>query len=85
MAKSLTPHQRGIVKRYYENKNNIMAQKLSEAVSDLYVCSDAKKAAKLWKKAHTAMKNLPIPPRKASKCVENQDIQELARILEEVF
>ena len=51
MAKGdpLTPHQKGIVRRYYDHQDDMVHQKLSETVSDLYLCTDEKKAARLWK------------------------------------
>jgi len=33
----LTPHQKGIVKRYYEHKDTLATQKLGEIVSDLFL------------------------------------------------
>lgn len=56
----LSPHQKGIVRRYYEHKDTLMTQKLSEIVSDLYLCEDEKKAARLWESAEKALLNLDI-------------------------
>ena len=59
MAKNqyLSPHQKGIVKRYYEHKGSIASQKLGEVVSELYLCESEKKANRLWKSARTALLN----------------------------
>ena len=50
MAKGqhLSAYQQKIVGRYYENIDTISLQKLSEAVGELYLCTDEKKAARLW-------------------------------------
>ncbi len=85
MSKPTTPHQRGIIRRYYANRDNLMAQKLSEIVSELYLCTDQKKAVRLWKSARTALKNLNAPPNKVETCVDNQDLELLARLMSDLF
>lgn len=56
-----TPHQRKIIDRYYDNRDDIMLAKLSEIVSDLYLATSEAAAKRLWTRADTAMKNLKIP------------------------
>ena len=87
MAKGqfFTPHQKGIVKRYYEHKDSLMHQKLSEAVSDLYLCTDEKKAARLWKTAQTALLNAGASKPKVEKLVAARDLEGLARLVSELF
>ncbi len=85
MTGPVTPHQRGIIRRYYENRDDIMSQKLSEIVSDLYMCSDPQKAARLWKSARTALNNLNAPPGKVEKCVTEKNLQMLAEIVSDLF
>ena len=87
MAKGqhLTPYQRGIVKRYYENKDTLMTQKLGDIVSDLYVCTDEKKARRLWKSARTALINAGVHENRAAKITEARDLDKLAEILNELF
>ena len=43
-------HQQGIIKRYYENFDQITLQKLSELVTELYL-AEGKKRDKLWQTA----------------------------------
>lgn len=87
MAKGqhLTPHQKGIIKRYYENKETIQTQKLGEIISDLYVATDPKDKKRLWKKARTALLNAGVHEGKVEKLVESRDIDKLVRALEDVF
>jgi hypothetical protein len=87
MAKGdyLTPHQKGIVRRYYEHKDALMHQKLAEIVSDLYVCADPKKAARLWKSAHTALKNVDAPAALVEHLVADQDLGGLADLVGKLF
>ncbi len=85
MPEPATPHQRGIIRRYYENRDDIMSQKLSEIVSDLYLCGDPKKAAGLWKSAGTALNNLNAPPGKVEKCIAEKNLQLLAEMVSDLF
>jgi len=81
MAKGqdLSRHQRGIVKRYYEHRDSIMATKLSEIVSDLYL-AEGKKADRLWERAATALKNTDADPKRAASVVERRDLKGLAEL-----
>ncbi len=81
----LTPHQKGIVRRYYDNKDNVAVQTLTEIVSELYLCTDQKKAAGLWKKARTALVNAGVPAAKADKTTADQDLKALAKLVEKIF
>ena len=54
-----TPYQENIIKRYYENKPEIMLQKLSELATELYLAETPKKRAQLWKRAALVAKDDP--------------------------
>lgn len=83
MAKGqdLSRHQRGIVNRYYEHRDTIMVGKLAEIVSELYLATDAKKADKLWKSAHTALGNTEIDAATIERVVAARDIKQLAQLV----
>lgn len=82
MAKGqhLTKYQKGIVNRYYEHKESINATKVAETVSELYLCDDPKKAARLWKTAELALTNLGVPPAKIAPVVARKDVKALAEL-----
>lgn len=86
MAKGqdLTRHQRGIVNRYYEHRDTIMAQKVSEIVSDLYLAESEKKAASLWERARKALGNTGMKPEIIAKIVDQRDLESLARAANEL-
>ena len=44
-----------IVKKYYDHKDTIMVNRLSEIVSDLYLAGTGDKAARLWERAASAL------------------------------
>ncbi len=80
-----TPYQRGIIKRYYEHKNDLMLQKLSELVSDIALEQDEKKLTRLWAKAETALKNLHVPSWRIAQVLESQDPNLLAEVVKDFF
>ena len=86
MAKGqeLTPHQKGIVRRYYEHKDSIMYQKIAEIVSEMYVCEDDRKAARLWTNAHKALVNIGAPKARVERLVANRDLEDLAKLVGEL-
>ena len=85
MAKGqdLSRHQRGIVNRYYEHRDTIMAQKLSELVSDLYL-AEGKKAEALWKRVETALNNTAADPKRIAAVVGERDLGALAELASEL-
>jgi len=87
MAKGqwLTPHQKGIVRRYYEHKDHLMVQKLSEIVSELSVCEDEARAWRLWRSARTALRNAGAPAARAERIVGGRDLKGLACLVSELF
>ena len=55
-----TPYQDKIIKNYYQNRDSLMWQKLSELATELYL-AEGKKRTQLWKRVEAALKNLKIP------------------------
>jgi hypothetical protein len=61
MAKQdYTPHQQKIIKRYYDNQDTLMCQRLAELVGELYL-SQGKKRQRAWTSAAAAMQKLGVP------------------------
>lgn len=87
MAKGqfLSPHQRGIVKRYYKNKDTIATQKLGEIVSELYLETSPKKLDRLWKSAETALTNAGANKARLAKVVADRDLEGLANLVNNLF
>jgi len=80
-----TPHQRGIIKRYYDHKPDLMLQKLSELVSDIALEEDPKKLKRLWARAEKALRNLKVPGWRVAKILESQDPNLLAEVVKDFF
>ena len=83
MAKGqhLSSYQKGIVKRYYEHAESQTSQKLSELVSEIYLASDEKSLAKLWKSAATALAKTPIDKAKVEQVLGARDVRRLAELV----
>jgi len=76
-------HQQGIIKRYYENIDQISLQKLSELVSDLYLAKETKRE-KLWQTAIAQMQKLGVPKERIDHIVAKNDVTLLAGLVKEL-
>ncbi|MBL0927237.1 MAG: hypothetical protein IBJ11_06230 [Phycisphaerales bacterium] len=85
MAKGqhLTPYQKGIVNRYYQHLDALTAQKLGELVSELYLCTEAKQADKLWKQAQIALGKTGLPPDRVERVLAARSPEGLAKLVTE--
>jgi hypothetical protein len=79
-----TKHQQGIIKRYYQNIDQITWQKLSDLVGDLYL-AEGKKKEKLWQSAAVYMEKLEIPKSRIDHIVAKKDPQLLAALVKELM
>ena len=87
MAKGqhLTSYQKGIVKRYYQNKDTLATQKLGEIISDLYLETVPQKQASLWKSAQAALLSAGANPVRVEKIVQEKNLKALADLAGELF
>ncbi|MDO5553024.1 MAG: hypothetical protein Q4G68_04630 [Planctomycetia bacterium] len=79
-----TVHQEKIIKRYYENRDAIMLEKLGELASELYL-AEGKRRQQLWKRAKTALTNLNVPEDKIDAMIARDDPASLAVFLKGKF
>jgi hypothetical protein len=79
-----TKHQQGIIKRYYENIDQITWQKLADLVGDLYL-AEGKKRDKLLATAVTHMTKLEVPKERIDHIVSKKDIELLAKLVKELM
>lgn len=68
-----TPYQKKIIERYYDRRDAIMLNKLSELVTELYLADTDKKRDRLWTRVEAAMKNLKIKERIAAHILDRRD------------
>jgi predicted Mrr-cat superfamily restriction endonuclease len=77
-------HQQKIIKRYYENIDQVAWQRLSELVADLYL-AEGKKRDRLWTSAASFMQKLKVPQTRIDVIVAKKDVQKLAELVKELM
>lgn len=80
-SRDLSRRQQSIVKRYYENLDAIVATRLQEAVTELYLAESDAKRAKLWQKVKAQLDKTPADPQLIQQIVEDGDIERLAKLV----
>jgi hypothetical protein len=80
---NFTRHQQGIIKRYYEHKDEISLQRLAELVTDLYL-AEGKKRATVWKNLIATLEKLKIPKDRIDHLVKTDDPKLLANLVTEL-
>ena len=80
----LTRHQQSIVKRYYDNLETVLLQRLGEQVTDLYL-AEGKKRAKLWESIETSLAKLEVPKSRIDQVRKSDDARQLATLLKELL
>lgn len=76
-------HQQKIIKRYYQNIDQITLQRLGELVTDLYL-AEGKKLDKTWQAAAAAMKKLEVPQSRIDHLLAQKSPELLAKLVQEL-
>ena len=79
-----TRHQDGIVKRYYEHRDTIALQNVSEIASDLFLCDNPKKEARLWERAAKALTHTGVDAQQFERIVADRDIEGMTRLINQL-
>ena len=74
-----------VIRNYYENRDEIMVQNLSEIVSELWLADDEFKKRRLWLRAEKALQNLSVEPAEIARIVKARDEKALAKFLNRKF
>lgn len=82
--KNYSAYQRGVIKRFYDNRDTLAIQKLAEIVSDLYVETSEKKAKANWARVKTQLLAAGVHAHQADSIVDDQDLGALARLVAEL-
>ncbi len=86
MAKKLTAYQRKLIRRYYENREAIDAQKLAELVTDLYLATTPKRRTQLWIRTRKLLERIPeLDAAFLDRLEADNDLETLAGIAEARF
>jgi hypothetical protein len=81
--RDFSSYQQKVIKRYYDNKDQIDEQRLSELVTNLYLASP-KKQAKMWESAEELMNRMKIPATRIAHVMQTKDAAVLAKVVEEL-
>ena len=74
-----SPHQKKIIERYYDRRDQIMVARLQEIVTDLFLAESDRKTDQLWLKADKAMAALKVPEAMRAQIMSKRDPENLAR------
>ena len=80
----LTKHQQSIVKRYYDNLDTVLLQRVGEQVTDLYL-AEGKKRTKLWESISVSLAKLGVPKSRIDRVRDSDDARQLATLLQELL
>ena len=83
MAKEHSNYQKKVINRYYENRDQIDNQRLSELVTNLYL-AEGKKRDKLWKSAEELMVRLKVPKSRVEHVMATNDPAILAEVVNDL-
>jgi hypothetical protein len=78
-----TPYQQKIIKRYYDNQETLLCQRLAELVGELYL-SQGKKRQKAWASAVAAMQKLGVPQARIDHLVKQDNPALVAEVVKEL-
>lgn len=76
-------YQKDVIKRYYDNRDSIDQQRLSELCTNLFL-TDGKKKQKLWEKAQEIMERLNVPPTRIDHVLKSADPAILAEVVKDL-
>ncbi|MBD3672924.1 MAG: hypothetical protein HUJ26_05300 [Planctomycetaceae bacterium] len=82
-GREYSKYQQKVIKNYYDNREQIDSQRLSELVTSLYLES-GKKAARMWESAAELMKRLNVPVSRIEHVMAQKDPAILASVVEDL-
>jgi hypothetical protein len=79
-----SPYQQRIIRNYYENREDIMIQRLGELVTDLFL-AEGKAKIKLWKRAAEILEKLKVPKNQIQHLVGSDNPTLVANMLKKLL
>lgn len=74
-------HQKDLIRRYYENRDDIMTQRLGDLITDIYLCESPRKLDHLWDRVRRALSNMNEHQSLIDDLIERRDLKTLAEIV----
>lgn len=79
-----TKYQEKIIKNYYQNQDQILLQRVSDYVTDLFL-AEGKSRQKIWKNITAALEKMKVPASRIEHLVKKDDPQLLAGLVKELL
>ncbi len=76
-------YQQKAIRRYYDNRDQLDEQRLSDLVANLYL-AEGKKKTKLWESAQELMGRLNVPPSRIEHVLKTADPAILAEVVKDI-
>jgi len=83
MPRDYSDYQKKIIKRFYDNREDIDSLRLSEITSDLYL-AEGKKKDRLWKQAGEIMERLNVPKSRVEHVLKTASPAILAEVVNDL-
>ncbi len=80
-----SPHQKKIINRYYEHRDQILLARLQEIVTELFLADSEGKRKQLWTRAGKALDGLKVPAALKSRILAAQSPEILAEALKDLL
>lgn len=81
--RNYSSYQQKAIKRFYDNRDQLDEQRLSELVANLYL-AEGKKRAKLWDTAQELMARLNVPESRIAHVMQSADPTVLAEVVKDI-
>jgi len=82
--RNFSPSQQKIIKRFYDNRDQLDEQHLAENVTNLYLATGEKQKAKIWKTVEEMMGRLGVPESRIKHIIEKKDPAILAEVVKDL-
>jgi hypothetical protein len=83
LPREYSNYQKRIIKRFYDNREDIDSRRLSEITSDLYL-AEGKKKDRLWKQAAEIMERLNVPKSRVEHVLKTANPAILAEVVNDL-
>ena len=84
-GKGYTEYQKKVIRRFYENKDLRLIQKLGELVSDLYLETSEKKKESGWNKIRKMLIDLKVHPNEMEFLTKDKNLAVISKKLADMF
>ncbi len=76
--------QQGVIRRYYDNREQIDEGKLSELVTSLYLAESKSARDKLWDRVESLLERLEVLPSRLAHVLASRDAAVLAELVSDL-